>query len=165
MAAREAGEGDPIPIGLYLDGVAFRTPAAGKQDSCLGLWMINLITSKRVLLSITLSSDSCACGCRGWCSLYPHLHCAAWQLESLAIGRRPLTQHDGSPWPKSSVFKNKREYKHKCALIWIKGDSEGCTPEITNTPHRSPHSARIVDVPSCSRCPPQAKHNISICDL
>ncbi len=122
VAARQAGQCDPLPIGVYLDGVAFRTPAAGRQDGVLGLWLINLLTSKRFLVSVTLASDACRCGCRGWCSLFPHLHCLSWQIEHLSLGHRPARMWDGSPWPADSLFNAPRDYGFRCALLWVKGD-------------------------------------------
>lgn len=113
---------DPIPLAIYIDGVAFRTPSAGRQDSCLGIWIINLITSHRVLVSITRSSDACQCGCRGWCSLFPHLLCTRWQIDALVSGSRPRCLYDGRPWPSDSKFKSGRTYNAKFCLLWVKGD-------------------------------------------
>eukprot|EP00959_Pyramimonas_sp_CCMP1952_P329008 6888025-Pyramimonas_sp.AAC.1 len=51
----------PLPLAYYLDGVQFRQPAAGRNDSVLGVWCINLLSRRRHLISCLRSSDSCQC--------------------------------------------------------------------------------------------------------
>eukprot|EP00959_Pyramimonas_sp_CCMP1952_P136128 2848193-Pyramimonas_sp.AAC.1 len=65
------GRAQPLPLGIYLDGIRYLLQAAGRQDTVAGVWLINLISGKRHLLCSLRHSDTCLCGCRGWDSLYP----------------------------------------------------------------------------------------------
>eukprot|EP00959_Pyramimonas_sp_CCMP1952_P248860 5202136-Pyramimonas_sp.AAC.1 len=71
--ARCEGGPKPIPCGIYIDGVTYHQSASGRQDSVTGIWLVNLLSNKRHLLSTLRHSEECACGCRGWCSVYPLL--------------------------------------------------------------------------------------------
>lgn len=71
VRAREAREPRPLPMGLYVDGINFQNGASGRQDSVVGFWVINLITSKRHLLGCLKDRDGCRCGCKHWCTVYP----------------------------------------------------------------------------------------------
>eukprot|EP00959_Pyramimonas_sp_CCMP1952_P038076 796690-Pyramimonas_sp.AAC.1 len=51
----------PVPVGIYLDGVRYTSIVSGRPDSILGIWLINLLTSKRHLLGVLLGSDKCEC--------------------------------------------------------------------------------------------------------
>eukprot|EP00959_Pyramimonas_sp_CCMP1952_P339872 7117912-Pyramimonas_sp.AAC.1 len=113
----ENGERLPVPLGFYLDGVNYRAQAAGRMDSTTGMWIINLLTGNRHLVSVTRSSDSCLCGCRGWCSLFPHLQAVRWQLDAMMAGRRPTERHDGAPMDADAT-----PLSFRGCLIWIKGD-------------------------------------------
>eukprot|EP00959_Pyramimonas_sp_CCMP1952_P087631 1833603-Pyramimonas_sp.AAC.1 len=93
--------------------------ASGRQDSTLGIWVINLIAGTRHFLSVTRSSDACQCGCRGWCTTYPHLAAARWQVESMKDGQRPAFQFNGSQWPDDAPS---GALSFRAALIWVKGD-------------------------------------------
>ena len=73
-------------------------------------------------MSVTRSSDACLCGCKGWCSLYPHLQTAAWQFEAMASGRRPPTQSDGRPWAADDELAGPKEFLYTAVLLWVKGD-------------------------------------------
>ena len=63
----------PLPLAMYLDGVAFTSALAGRMDSLLGIWIINLLTEDRHLFCVIRLLDMCRCGCKGWCSLFPLL--------------------------------------------------------------------------------------------
>ena len=119
-AGRESGDDnarmDPVPIGLYLDGVTYQSSAAGRQDSVTGIWIINLLTETRFLMSVHRSSDACQCGCRGWCSTYVFLENARWQLDHMQRGVRP------EKWPNGEEVDGPRELSYSTALIFVKGD-------------------------------------------
>eukprot|EP00959_Pyramimonas_sp_CCMP1952_P000063 1081-Pyramimonas_sp.AAC.1 len=96
VRAQEEGLPRPLPLTFYLDGVQFRSPAAGRTDSVLGLWCTNLLSRQRHLISNLRGSDSCGCGCKGWCSMYPHLLASQWMFAAMQDGNRPQEKHDGS---------------------------------------------------------------------
>eukprot|EP00959_Pyramimonas_sp_CCMP1952_P295266 6175537-Pyramimonas_sp.AAC.1 len=100
--ARREGSASPIPCGIYVDGVTYQQSASGRQDSITGIWLVNLLSGKRHLLSALRHSDECACGCRGWCSTYPLLAAVRHQFISMAEGQRPTTALDGSPLPQTA---------------------------------------------------------------
>jgi len=124
-AARD-GRPRPLPLAFYLDGVQFRSPAAGRTDSVLGFWAINLLSKKRHLISVLRNSDYCSCGCKGWCSLYPQLQAAQWMFEGMSNGKRPPRTWDDKPWDPSSpvgtAAKERPDLSYRAALIYIKGD-------------------------------------------
>ena len=85
IAAANKGLPKPVPIGVYLDAVAYRkSAAAGRTDSVLGLRIVNLVTGKRHNYASFRSGDFCACGCGGGCSIFPLLLGLAYCLEILS---------------------------------------------------------------------------------
>eukprot|EP00974_Lingulodinium_polyedra_P057325 5515057-Lingulodinium_polyedra.AAC.1 len=80
-----AGGDTPVfPLALYLDGVGYQN-----RDSCLGIWVVNLVTNRRHLFSVTRKRDRCRCGCGSWCTLHALMSFTAWVVEVLATGRYP----------------------------------------------------------------------------
>lgn len=120
--ARQNGLPLPVPLALYCDGVRYTAPLAGRSDSIVGIWAINLLSSKRHLLATVRSRDMCRCGCRGWDTLFPVWQMVAWSLEALARGRRPDARHDGSPWPGGVGQRGPAELGFTACVVWIKGD-------------------------------------------
>eukprot|EP00959_Pyramimonas_sp_CCMP1952_P473549 9501922-Pyramimonas_sp.AAC.1 len=112
----------PVPLAFYLDGVSYMSSAAGRNDSTLGMWIVNLCSGKRHLLSVTRTSDSCQCGCKGWCTVYPHLLNAKWQFLAMQRGRRPELRHDNRPWEDGHHLAEPKQFGYTAALIWVKGD-------------------------------------------
>ena len=51
-----------LTLAVYLDGAAFL-----RTDSCLGNWVVNLVTERRYLVATLRKRALCRCGCR--CSL------------------------------------------------------------------------------------------------
>ena len=47
LEALQNGRPPPIPLALYLDGVAYVNQAAGRSETILGWWLINLLTGVR----------------------------------------------------------------------------------------------------------------------
>eukprot|EP00959_Pyramimonas_sp_CCMP1952_P198842 4158910-Pyramimonas_sp.AAC.1 len=109
----------PIPVGAHVDGVAYIQRAAGRRDSAVGFWLINLISAKRHLLCALRKSDECQCGCRAWRALFPLLSCIRWQLEGVARSRRPAAMHSGDPWPQSQS-PAVPELSYSAVLLFVK---------------------------------------------
>ena len=106
VKARLSGHTPPLPLAIYIDGVRFIAQSAGRSESVAGVWIENLLTSRRHFLVGIKSGDMCMCGCRGWCSLQPILAQIAWQLEVCQRGYVPYAYPDGAvaclqerPWP------------------------------------------------------------------
>ena len=124
--AQRSGGAWPLPLAIYMDGVRFTAPLAGRSDSILGFWAYNGVTQKRHYLMSLRSKDMCGCGCKGWCSIYPVMVSFAWSLRALAAGRRPPRRHDDSPW---SIIDPLRQLEIQrgatiptAVLVWLKGD-------------------------------------------
>ena len=112
----------PLPMGLYLDGVRFTAPLAGRADSAVGFWGINLLTTKRHFIGLVRHLDMCKCGCRGWCSLFPVLAFICWNFEALANGERPSFRHDGTARELGDMMGLAKQFGFTALLFWIKGD-------------------------------------------
>ena len=123
VRSRANGQADPLPLAIYVDGVRFISQAAGRSETVLGIWGINMLSRKRHFLGAVKSGDHCQCGCRGWCTLQPLLAAVAWQLEWMAEGSRPPRQYDGSEWPAGDAWARATQpLKCKAMLLYIKGD-------------------------------------------
>eukprot|EP00959_Pyramimonas_sp_CCMP1952_P154689 3236308-Pyramimonas_sp.AAC.1 len=118
MSMREMAR--PVPIALYLDGVAYQSQAAGRNDSVLGLWTINLLSGRRHFMAAIKNRDYCTCGCRGICSLYPLFHHIRWQYLALHDGIRPTERSDGRPLP--DQFRPGEAMSFSAVVVYIKGD-------------------------------------------
>lgn len=81
------------PLSIYLDGVAY-----SRTDSLLAVWVYHMLTERRHLVCAIRRSEMCACGCRGWDTLYPVLSVLAWSLKAMAAGTHPAQRHDGTGW-------------------------------------------------------------------
>ena len=95
MSAVERGLPRPVPIAIYMDGVRYSAPLAGRSDSVVGMWMVNCFTNKRHLILTVRTNDMCRCGCRGFCSVYPLWEAIAWSCRALIQGRMPIERDDG----------------------------------------------------------------------
>ena len=96
-----------------------------KEESFIGFFVYNLITGTRHLSVILRKSDLCACGCRGWCTLYTVFQFLAWSFISLAAGKFPTTRHDDGEWLESDGYRQKlagKPMKMKAILLQIKAD-------------------------------------------
>ena len=122
----ESGEDLPIPYALYIDGVRYTAPLAGRTDSCLGIWMYSLATKRRHLVVNVRQKLVCRCGCRGWCTIQPLLSMVAWCVQLLSEGRRPVARHDSSV-SKDPMLKQLADAKggmlgFRGVLVHLKGD-------------------------------------------
>ena len=78
---------------LYIDGVAFQ-----RTDGLVRFSIISVISGVSHLLVVLRKTELCACGCRGWCTIYGIMLMLSWSFEALASGRWPQERHDGTPW-------------------------------------------------------------------
>ena len=94
---RAAAGVEPVYVyAIYMDGTTW-----SRVDGALGIWIRNLVTGKNRLATTLRKSEMCACGCRGWCTIYPIMLMLHWSILGLARGYRPTHRHDGSPWSDS----------------------------------------------------------------
>lgn len=143
-AAEAEGRQKPIPVSLYVDGVRYTAPLAGRSDSIVGFWLINMLTEKRHLFAVIRSHDMCRCGCRGWCTVYPVHHMLAWSLRAMASGQRPQARHDGGPWTEEDANVG-APLGYTACLLWIKGD----WAEMAHTMGLPPCTAKHCPCPFC----------------
>lgn len=146
IKAKAEGRPLPLPIVLYLDGVRFTAPLAGRSDSILGIWAFNAVTENRHLLVTLRTRDFCRCGCRGWCSLFPVMLMLRWGIAALACGQRPTRRHDHLEFdPLDPVLTATEDlgvdFGFTAVVMWLKGD----WGEVS-------HSLALPSV-SCYHCP------------
>ena len=48
------------PFAIYLDGVEI-----AREDTCLGIWFVDLVTQRRWGLAVLRKNELCHCGCQG----------------------------------------------------------------------------------------------------
>ena len=114
-----ASDGRALLVAAYLDGVPFT-----KHDTVLGVFVYFMHTQTRHLVAIMRKSLLCACGCRGWCSLYELFRLLHWSFAALAVVLFPQTQHDGTEWKVSDSWRASMAGKDLVAraLVCCKGD-------------------------------------------
>ncbi len=127
IACEAAGEPPPLALALYTDGVRYTSPLNSNTDSTTGIWLVNVLTKKRHLVCDLRGTRMCACGCRGWCTMFVALRFVAWCLESLASGQRPDVRYDGqTPPPDHPIWIRREKHGHNLkfrgAVCWLKGD-------------------------------------------
>jgi hypothetical protein len=82
-----------FPWVLYIDGVKFQ-----RTDGLLRFSLCSLITGISHLNVVLRKSELCACGCRGWCTIFGVMLMLSWSFEALASGRWFESRHDGAAW-------------------------------------------------------------------
>ena len=109
----------PVPFALYCDGVQY-----SKNDSVIGLWLHNLVTESRGLVTIIRKSVMCQCGCRGWCTWYPILSWLRWSFQHLAEGTFPERTWLGGAFPEGSESARVvgENMDSTAVLLYCKGD-------------------------------------------
>ena len=149
------GQQPPVPVAVYIDGVRYSAPGAGRSDSIIGYWIVNLLSQRRHLVAAVRSLDQCRCGCRGWCSTQPLLQVLAWSLQALADGRRPSCRHDGTAFevddPCQKALDTSGAALPRAALIWVKGD----WAEMSHTLALQPVTCKHAPCPFCTATGPQ----------
>ena len=109
------------PIAVYLDGVSFQ-----RQDSVFGLRCYHVLTGRRHLISVIRRSETCTCGCSGWCTLHPVFDMIRWSLQALQNGHWPDRRHDGALFDTEEdhprLAKAGSPLGFKAAPVLLKGD-------------------------------------------
>lgn len=169
LEALQNGRPPPIPLALYLDGVAYVNQAAGRSETILGWWLINLLTGVRHFICGMKSGDMCCCGCRNWCSLHPVMTHITWMLAAIQEGRVPTQWPDGTEFqPQEGGLSPGSELSRKGILLYIKGDwsefahSLGLSGWLSKF---SPccfctHTAEEIDEHGCDFCSPAPEWNL-----
>ena len=118
--ALAAGRALPLPYCLYFDGVSF-----ARRDSVLGSLCHWLYSRKKHLLFVLRKSESCDCGCRSWCSLFPVWTALNWPMSALLTGKHHAARHDNSDWLVSDVCRaafSGQPMLRSGICIFLKGD-------------------------------------------
>ena len=92
-----------VPLAFYVDGIQY-----SKRNTTLGVFVVNLATSKRHLCLSLRAERLCRCGCSGWCSLWEIFDWLNWCFEALAKGVYPERRHDDEEFHQDEA--------HRCAL-------------------------------------------------
>eukprot|EP00959_Pyramimonas_sp_CCMP1952_P299440 6263033-Pyramimonas_sp.AAC.1 len=103
----------------------------GKANNVTALVLYSLVTEKRHVVAVLKKSESCRCGCKGWCNLWAVWDYVAWCLKALWRGKHPRRQHDGSDWPvgsRGAAMANAPLCK--AAVVVIKGDWMECAKSL-----------------------------------
>ena len=112
-----------IPWGLYMDSVAY-----SGVDSCLGVWLIDLLSGTRILLCLLRKLLSCQCGCRGWCTWYGLLAWLKWSFDCMGKKIWPESRHDRADWrwpqDEKRIHRAGTPLQHRGILLRLKGDWE-----------------------------------------
>ena len=106
-----------VPLALFLDGVPYSL-----TDSVVGVWVVNLLTSKRHLLGVVRKAITCKCGCRGWDTWYSILRFLRWSLRACAQGSYPSSGHDGELLSGRRAALAGAPMKYKAVVVHIRGD-------------------------------------------
>jgi hypothetical protein len=108
------------PLCLYVDGVPIT-----RSDSALGLWVQCFTTGRRSLAAVLRKSDTCKCGCKGYCTLFPVLAMLDWSFQALAVGEWPRTRHSGEGFGAAEAFRRSRggaALGFRALVLFVKGD-------------------------------------------
>ena len=108
-----------VPLAVYFDGVQYQ-----KKDSCIGFFLVNLVTERRHLVCELRKGHMCRCGCGGWCSLRPIYCFLNWAFTSLAAGEHATQHHNGITFraTETSLIAKAGSGCVRGALIFLKAD-------------------------------------------
>ena len=114
----------PLLISLYADGIRFtRSERVGKTDTLLAFFVHSLVEAERHTVALLRKSESCRCGCRGWCTIYPIMLMMSWSFKALLRGKRPDRDHEGHSFPQNDWRASHAGTDlRRGVLVWIKGD-------------------------------------------
>ena len=108
-----------LPIAMFVDGVPF-----AREDSVIGIWIINMLTQRRHFIIALRKSLLCKCGCKGWCTYWEIWNYVNHCFEAMAEGKFIEKRHDNQDWKFND--KHRKELAAKltiiCAVLYIKGD-------------------------------------------
>eukprot|EP00969_Alexandrium_andersonii_P139449 6169053-Alexandrium_andersonii.AAC.1 len=120
-AVTEAPPGVPVlPLAVYVDGVPFL-----KKESLIGVYLHNMTSGRRHLVTALRKSYMCKCGCKGWCTLFPVFQFMNWSLRACRAGVHPAAKWNGESWASSDGFRSwsaGQPLSARSALVHIKGD-------------------------------------------
>ena len=111
---------DVLPLAIYSDGLPY-----SQTDSVVGVWIINMISSRRHLVALVRKRLTCKCGCRGQCTWDAVNETLAWSLRSLASNTFPGARADGKIWHNRDENRQLRAGSTgqiRAAIVQIKGD-------------------------------------------
>ena len=77
-------------FGVYIDAVDFT-----RQDSEVGIWLIDIYSGQRWCVVVLKVSELCKCGCSSNCTFHPFWVMLRWSFLHLARGSFPESKHDG----------------------------------------------------------------------
>lgn len=113
----------PLPLSVYLDGVQFISQSAGRSEAVLGLWLENLISSRRHFICGLKAADFCRCGCRSWCTLQPVFQRIEWMVHAMQCGKVPVSNPDNTRFtPDREGMRVGAPLTRPAVLVWVKGD-------------------------------------------
>ena len=79
IVKQRAPPGVPVyPCFLYIDGLKFQ-----RTDRLVRITVKFLVTKVNHLCMAIRKSELCACGCRGWCTMYVAMLILAWNFEAM----------------------------------------------------------------------------------
>ena len=81
------------PCAIYMDALPYSL-----TDSACGVWLVNMLTGMRHLLTLVRKRLCCRCGCRSWCTFFSVYKFLLWSFASLESGVFPTRRHDGTQW-------------------------------------------------------------------
>ena len=110
----------PVPLSVYIDAAPYSL-----TDSCLGVWLEELVTGRRFVLALLRKRRVCKCGCRGWCTYWTLMNWLKHCFVALAEGKWPRRRHDGEKWTSQDGRRASRAGEYLLAigaLIQLRGD-------------------------------------------
>jgi hypothetical protein len=84
-------------LGIFMDAAGFT-----KNESFEGLFVNDLDTGHRFLIAVIRKAEFCACGCRGFCTIWPVHDAILNDLQSAADGRWSVVSHLQEQFPVGS---------------------------------------------------------------
>jgi hypothetical protein len=114
----------PFMWAFYLDGLPYSL-----ADSCIGLWVENVLTRDRYCFGTFRKRHICRCGCKGWCTFYAIFEFVVWSFRAASKGEMAPHRHDNQKWKSCDLARSHQagEPMPQCIIIWTKLDwAEAC---------------------------------------
>ena len=116
-----AADGPVLPYGLFIDGVTY-----SNVDTAIGIWVVNIIAARHMLIGVVRKKLLCACGCAGWCTLRAVFAFLHWSAAALAAGMYPAQRHDRQDFStdrdRARAACAGEPMRGRACLLYIKGD-------------------------------------------
>eukprot|EP00959_Pyramimonas_sp_CCMP1952_P102705 2148058-Pyramimonas_sp.AAC.1 len=77
--------------------------------------------TKRHLLGVLRKSQTCQCGCRGYCTVYAVMEFLAWSFRAGGLGKHPELTWRGQPYRVPRKLQDIDNIS-RCALVQLKAD-------------------------------------------